>query len=88
MSDSIACWIVQVRSVVAVSMPRSRPTSQKPESLTCEANTDPAAVARVIAMTWSSLKSPAMTPEAMRLAVVVSATVAEPWARRSATAMM
>lgn len=50
-TDSIACCTVHVRSVVATSMPISRPTSQKPESLTCPANTDPAAVASVMQTT-------------------------------------
>src|SRR5699024_334415 len=54
-TDSIACWTVQVFSVVFTSMFISRPTSQKPESLTWPAKTDPAAVARVIATIWSSL---------------------------------
>ena len=48
-TDSRVCCTVQVRRVVATSMFSSRPTSQKPESFTCEANTEPAAVATVIA---------------------------------------
>ena len=39
--DWMACCTVQVRRVVETSMPTRRPTSQNPESLTWEANTEP-----------------------------------------------
>ncbi len=53
----IVCPTVHVFRVVFVSIPKKRETSQKPESLTWLATTEPAASERTIATTWSSEKS-------------------------------
>ena len=78
---------VHVLSVVFSSMPKNRLTSQKPESLTWESTVAPAASANTSNATLKLLRSCSPTWTAMRPAVVVNATVAEPWATRSAVAM-
>src|SRR5690606_36448338 len=82
---SVVSMTVQVFSVVFSSMPKNRLTSQKPESLTWESTVEPPAMAKTRAASSSS-ESP-VAPAAISPAVVVSATVAEPWATRSAVAM-
>lgn len=83
----MVCCTVQVFRVVLTSMPISRPTSQDPESLTWLAKTDPAAVARTMATTFSALpRSPRRRPSTTRATstVISNATGVDPMVDSSA----
>ena len=86
-TPSVVSMTVQVFSVVLTSIPKKRPTSQKPESLTCDSTVAPAAMAMTRATSCSDDGSASATAADSRPAVVVSATVAEPCATRRIVAM-
>ncbi len=68
-------------------MPKKRLTSQKPESLTCERTVAPQAMAMMMSARSMLLRPlAASTVGAMRPPATVRATVALPWATRSAAA--
>ena len=74
--------------MVLTSIPKKRPTSQKPESLTCESTVAPAAMAmHERDQLQRRTGRPRRRAADSRPAVVVSATVAEPWATRRIVAM-
>ena len=87
LTPSVVSMTVQVFRVVFTSIPKNRPTSQKPESLTCDRTVAPAAMDSTSATSWRLVGSASATPAEMRPAVVVSATVAEPCATRRMVAM-
>ena len=74
LTPSVVSMTVQVLRVVFTSIPKNRPTSQKPESLTCDRTVAPAAMASTSATSWRLVGSASATPAEMRPAVVVSAT--------------
>src|SRR5699024_3934613 len=74
----------QVLMVSPMVMPKYSFTSQKPASLTCEKNSEPAPTANTTSATWAG-ERPTANGATMPDAVTV-ATVAEPVANRTRTA--
>ena len=82
-TDKIPVISVQVRSVVASSMPRYSLTSQKPLSLTCESVLAPAATAKTISAICVLESDRSGRVGARKPAAVIIATVAEPCKTRT-----
>lgn len=68
---------VQVLSPWPTDMPMNFVAIQNPESLMCESDTDPIAIARMMSATWKSTKPPATTVDCTRPAAVSVAKLTE-----------